>query len=145
MICDYCRHVFKEKEPSIKYCPGTIETGKKSGGVYHSDTFERPYLVHQECLLPMLRADKDMLDMLRDRIIAEVRREEIEDLRMVAMSEAAEDLKNLCAECQENKLEPDLPKELPPCENCGSSALPICPDCGEVHTVGLDEIDAAAA
>jgi hypothetical protein len=144
MICDYCRYQIAEGQPTCQLSFGEIKVGKKAGRDYHSNAMEVPYITHQQCLLSFLSLEQEVRDMIRDQLLAEIRQDEIEDLKAIALSEAADDLANLCAECQKSKTDPDTPPDEYSCSDCGSGAMPICPDCGEPADIAVDAVASAA-
>lgn len=139
-ICaaDGCRQPILENEQTIRFAPGTLVRGKKSGNLYHSDTFEVEILIHYGCLFRYFYADAEMYDIFYGRVHKQVRQEQYDDLKQEAYSEAAQDLHRLCPECLSNRTEdPDKPPEEYEC-SCGSGALPVCPDCGETSDLAVD-------
>ncbi len=144
MICDWCKYAIAESQQSCEMSVGSVRYGKKSGQHYHSSDLERPYILHLFCVWPFVQRDQDILDVQREAILIEVRKEELEELKQLAFSEAAADLQNLCAECQQHRVDQDSPPEEYQCA-CGSQALPICPDCGEVSDLAADYVNEEAA
>lgn len=140
-----CRQAILDGQPTLKLSPGTLLRGKKSGTLYHSATFEEEILIHYACVLTYFnpQADREMYDHFYQMVHDQVRDEELEDIKQEAYSQAAEDVRTLCPECLTNKTDPDAPPDEYECE-CGSQALPICPDCGEVAPIAMDMVDKAA-
>lgn len=138
-----CRQPIVEGQPTIKLSPGTLSKGKKSGGLYHSATFEEDILIHYGCVFRFFhpQADAEMYDLFYNMVRAQIRREEMDDIKEEALSEAADDLTKLCPDCREDRLHPDRPPLRDECPSCGSAALPICPDCGEARDPELENSD----
>lgn len=142
-----CRQSIIEGQNTLKISPGSLQRGKKSGTLYHSATLEEEILIHYGCALLFFnpQADKDMYDHFYQMVHDQIRDEELEDIKQQAYSEAAEDVAKLCPECLTTKEDdPDAPPEEYECE-CGSHALPICPDCGNVSDAAIDTINNQAA
>jgi hypothetical protein len=136
-----CRQPILENQPTIKLSPGTLMRGKKTGGFYHSATFEVDIIIHYGCVFRFFhpQADAEMYDLFYEMVHSQVRREEMDDMKEEVMAEAADDLTTLCPECREDRLHPDRPPEEHQCDSCGSCALPVCPDCGSVQDPDLEQ------
>lgn len=141
MICDYCHYQVQEGQVSWSLVQGVGKRGGKTGSIYISPVMERPYKLHQECVLPFLQAEKDFYDLMYDKVSEQVYREHIDDLKAIALREAADDLTKLCPECLSDKHNPDSPPDEYQCSDCGASSLPICPDCGTVSDLAIELFD----
>jgi len=110
--------------------------------MYHSSDMEKPETIHLSCLPSWVYKNQELRDVIRNEVLLEVRRDEIDDLKQIALSEAAEELQYLCAACAKHKMRPDDPPAEYECSNlkCRSGAMPVCPDCGEVADAMVDAI-----
>lgn len=135
-----CRQPITEHQPTIKLSPGHLKRGTKTGALYHSATFEVDVIIHYGCVFRYFhpQADAEMYDLFYDMVRAQIRREELDDIKEEAFAEVAEDLRTLCPDCREDRLHPDRPPLKDECPSCGSGALAVCPDCAEVRDPELE-------
>lgn len=138
-----CQRAILESEATLKVSPGQLKRGQKTGGLYHSASFEEDILIHYRCVHLFFnpQADATMYDEYYALLHDQVRDEELEDIKRQAYAEAAEDLTRLCPDCLTDREDPDKPPEEYSCSSCGSGALPVCPDCGDVSDLAVDLFD----
>lgn len=138
-----CRQSILENQATLKLSPGTLLRGKKSGAFYHSATFEVEILIHYGCVFRFFhpQADADMFNEFYGLVEKDIKETTYDDLKQAAYAEASEDLTKLCADCLSDRQDPDKPPDEYSCSDCGSGALPICPDCGSVTDLVIEEED----
>lgn len=141
-----CQRPITEGQATLKLSPGTLKLGMKSGAYYHSATFEAEIIIHYECVFRFFHpdADREMYDIFRSRVEEDVKVEILDDLKQEAYAQAAEDIKELCPECLMRRDDPDRPPVEYECSDCGSTAMPVCPNCGTVSDIAVDQITNAA-
>lgn len=141
-VCPACGRAIQQSEATLKVSVGTLVLGAKSGQLYHQATLEEMILLHYGCVYKFFdpNADSVVYEAMYERVRAQVRLEEFDDIKNEAYKEASEDITKLCAEClSDRNRDPDTPPEVYECTSCGSMAIPICPDCGEIADLALSD------
>jgi predicted SprT family Zn-dependent metalloprotease len=127
MICHGCSTAIHASEPTVSISTGTWQFGQKSQRFFHNPDQEVDVVIHYRCVFFYFdpSKDKEIYDHYYNKIVEQVRREEIDQLKEMAYDEVSSDVERLCPECRRTKeaesIDPDLPPEEYECPHCGES------------------------